>query len=197
MATRPAARGHWATVLSPLTASPARGRVPSTFSSRRASRPLFFRHGFAGANRRRPGSRFLEAIVFSGRLAQLCLQHAVPSRLAPRPTSAVLSVGHGGPAAPVPLRGSAYPKTACARGGGGSHRLADPVASRRALITVTRCRASLVHAARCSCDARCCTQRRPPAGSTRSKRLVPSGTAFRKRLFEGEGYPPAPLRGHW
>lgn len=133
-----------------------------------------------------------QVVVFSrpmfllGRLAQLCLQHAVHRGL-PRVPHQLFSRWDVGALPQHAASRLCYPRSACARGGGGSHRLADPVASRRVLITVTRCRASLLHAARCLSDARCWTQRRPPAGPSDGRRLVPSGRTFRKTVVRRQG----------
>lgn len=84
--------------------------------------------GFAGANRRRPRTFFSRPCVCTGRLAQLSLQQAVVPRLAPSAGSSCSPTHTRGPLPSRRRERRPGFQRLPARGGGGSHRLAGPVA---------------------------------------------------------------------
>jgi hypothetical protein len=157
-------RGDVATPVSPLLdARPPKGLGHAFFPLRQPRRPRGRRHPRFRRDVRRgrtfcrpaspvrtaaaPDRPFSEATVPSGRLAQLFVLHALPSRLPTVRDASALPHDPRGPAAVRPLSRSLLPMPACAGCGGGSHRLADPVASAVSSLPHSRRRPTRLHAA--------------------------------------------------
>ena len=191
MDLRTSVRGYRQYVLSPRTASRALGARRSR--SRRDVRQgrMFVPHGFAGANRRRPGSTCKAAC--SSTPAATVLPAAAPPQLAQsftqvcwrapgRPLSTLKVASTKGAAGrgvstlkvwgPRCLVSALVAPSGVFKGGlrwadGGSHRLAVPGRGRRLLAGVLTGSSVTPTRSKRLDDARCWTQRRPPAGSSR------------------------------
>jgi hypothetical protein len=86
--------------------------------------------GFAGANRRRPEERVFQGwTCHQGRLAQLCFRQVVPPWLAPDAGCLAFIARIRGPGQAGAAGGARDAEVDLRWDGGGSHRLADPVAS--------------------------------------------------------------------
>ena len=175
-------------VLSPHTASRAKGRASLTFPSRRPSRPCVL-----AARLRRcepPPSKRPSKPLCSRRRLQLCLQQPFRRSLpvfscncsSERPTARFF-IDENRPAWGAARRRVSSMKTRGLRcgvsalvapsgvfkgglrwAGGGSHRLAVPGRARRLLTSALTGSSVTLTRSRCPIDARCWTQRRPPAG---------------------------------
>lgn len=151
-----AGRGQGATVLPPLTASPAGVRVSVTFSSRRPSKPLFRLPATPVQNRRRPGRPFIKnrcsswdglpncsfCIPFLRGLPQISHQLFIGETRGPRATCRVVA---GAPH-------SVYPMSACAGTAAVLHRLRRP--SREQLCHHRRSIESTVNQLRSRCASK-------------------------------------------
>lgn len=136
-AGRAAVRGLGAAVFSPRTASRALGaRVGHVFVATSIDATVLAA-GFAGANRRRPKSAFRGGPSLQGRLAQLLIRQAVRPWLAPSAGRQPFITRTRGPCQPGAASGARASEVDLRGVGGGSHRLAGPVASRPSPLAVS------------------------------------------------------------
>lgn len=176
-----AARWQGSTVLSPRTASRARGRASSTYSSRRSPRRLFYRPASPVRNPAADPRPFLNATRAFLVVGLNCLFSMPSITAAPDFEGNCFDVEIRGPRA-VARRGL-RPRT-CRRVGmrrpaaGFRPASSGPVASSCAPDAVRSTPCATHARSNPTCDERGWTPRRPPAGRSMRCREVPPGRVF-------------------